>query len=120
VIKAHDFSEGGKQISLGGKPDEGDLTAEEVKIVDLVADSYGRLDATTLGKLTKTLNTQLGAQVWGQNRRASVDEDAYARLSESYQAFSRRLQDLDFANEQDWSEPIDDPHDYLRRELLGG
>ncbi len=120
VIKSHDFSEGGKQISLGGEPDEGDLTAEEIRVVDRVAESYGRLDATTLGKLTKTLNTQFDARAWGQNRRAAVDEDAYARLSDSYQAFSRRLQDLDFANEQDWSEPVDDPHEYLRRELLGG
>jgi len=115
-VSDHHFSEGGKQISLGGEPDD-DLTPEEMDIVDLVADSYGRLDALSLGKLTKSLNTHLDRRVWGKNHKAAIDEDAYARLSEGYQAFCRRLQDLELRNEEDWGQPIEDPYEYLRQKL---
>src|SRR3954471_284315 len=50
-ISPHSFSEGGKQISLAGEPDN-DLTEEELAIVDLVAEKYGRMDAGSLGRLT--------------------------------------------------------------------
>ena len=116
IIKGHSYSESGKQISLEGEPDEA-LSPEEEAIVDLVAETYGRLDAGTLGKLTKTLNTQFAPQAWGQNHKAAVDEDAYARLAEGYQAFAARLPYLDFSNREDWSEPIEDPGEYLRRTL---
>jgi uncharacterized phage-associated protein len=117
-ISPHSFSEGGKQISLAGEPDN-DLTEEELAIVDLVAEKYGRMDAGSLGRLTKALNTHFDSHVWGKNRRAAVDEDAYSRLADGYQAFCGRLPYLDFTNEEEWGEPIDDPHEYLRRKLGG-
>jgi len=117
-VDEHGYSEGGKQISLAGEPDDA-LSPEETAIVDLVADEYGRLDATSLGRLTKSMNTQLDARAWGKNHTAAIDEDAYARLSESYQAFCSRLPFLDLTNEEDWGEPIEDPVEYLRRELGG-
>jgi uncharacterized phage-associated protein len=118
-IKAHNFSEDGKEISLAGEPDENVLTPEEEEIVDHVADHYGRFDAPTLGRLTKSLNTHLDAGAWGKNHRAAVDEDAYSRLSSSYQAFCNQLPFLDLTDEENWGEPIDDPQEYLRRELGG-
>ena len=105
-------------ISLAGESDD-DLTEEELAIVDLVAEKYGRMDAGSLGKLTKALNTHFDARVWGKNRRAAVDEDAYSRLSEGYQAFCERLPCLDFTREEEWGQPIDNPHEYLRRKLGG-
>ena len=116
-IRAHHLTEeGGKQISLGGEPDD-ELSPEEEAIVDLIAENYGRLDAKSLGRLTKSLNTQFDKRAWGNNQKAAVDEDAYARLAEGYQTFSRRLPTLNFADEKKWGEPIDDPYEYLRRKL---
>ncbi|HSK77321.1 MAG TPA: Panacea domain-containing protein [Thermoanaerobaculia bacterium] len=118
VIRDHNYSETGKQISVAGEPEE-DLTPEEEAIVDRVAEAYGGLDAASLGKLTKSLNTQFEARVWGKNQKALVDEDAFARLSDSYQSLYGRLPHLDFSDEKDWGEPITDPHEYLRRKLGG-
>lgn len=118
-ISKHSFSaEGGKQIALAGEPDD-DLNAEELAIVDWVAQSYGNLDAASLGRLTKSLNTHLDVNAWGKNRPAAMNDAAYARLSDGYQNFLARLPQLDFANRQDWGEPIDDPYDYVRRKLGG-
>jgi uncharacterized phage-associated protein len=118
-VTGHNLNEkGGKQISLGGVPDD-ELSPDEETIVDLVADNYGRLDADSLGRLTKTLNTHFDKRVWGKNQKAAVNEDAYARLSEGYQAFANRLQHLNFADEKKWGEPIDNPYEYLRRKLGG-
>jgi hypothetical protein len=115
-VTEHNFSEGGKQIAFVGEPDE-DLNSEEEAVVDLAANIFGHIDAASLGKLTKSLNTHFDARVWGNNHRASVDEDAYARLSESYQAFCGKLPYLDFSNEKDWGDPIVDPREYLRQKL---
>jgi hypothetical protein len=118
-VTAHRLTEeGGKQISLGGTPDD-ELSPEEETVVDLVADNYGGLDAKSLGRLTKTLNTHFDKRVWGNNQQAAVNEDAYARLAEGYQTFANRLQHLNFADEKKWGEPIDDPYEYLRRKLGG-
>jgi len=118
-VSEHRFSEGGKQICLAREMEKNILKPEEEAIVDYVAENYGAVDATSLGKLTKALNTQLDVRAWGKNHAASVDEDAYARLSRSYQAFANRLPDLDLKNEESWGEPIGDPRDYLRRALGG-
>jgi uncharacterized phage-associated protein len=121
TIKPHPFSEGGFQISLAQntEPDE-PLLAEEKAIVDHVANLYGRLDADSLGKLTKRINTEFDRQAWGRNHKAAVNEDAYARLAEGWQAFADKLPVLDFGDESKWGSPIDDPEEYFRRELLGG
>ena len=118
VIKSSNQFEGGKRIYLSGEPDE-TLTPEEEAIVDFVADSWGRYDAKALGRLTKALNTQLSASAWSRNQPATLGEDAFARLSSSWQAFSERLPALDFSDERHWGEPIGDPREYLRRELGG-
>jgi hypothetical protein len=119
IIEPHDFTETGVQIRLatGAEPDE-PLADEEETVVDQVAEAFGRLDADSLGKLTKRINTHLDRQVWGHNHRAAVDEDAYARLAEGWQAFAEKLGTLDFSDETLWGSPIDDPAEYLRRELL--
>lgn len=117
-VEEHDLSESGKRISLRSEPGEA-LSPEEIAIVDLVADTYGRLDAGSLGRLTKAMNTQLDTRSWGKNLPAGLDEDAYARLSDSYQHFHGKLPFLDFTKQEEWGEPIDDPHEYLTRELGG-
>jgi uncharacterized phage-associated protein len=116
VIREQNQFEGGKLISLAGEPDD-ELSPEEESVVDFVAESWGRLDADSLGRLTKSLNTQFDVSVWGKNLPALVDEDSYARLSPGWQAFCEKLHFLDPADESKWGEPIDDPRGYLRRHL---
>ncbi|HEY2739444.1 MAG TPA: type II toxin-antitoxin system antitoxin SocA domain-containing protein [Thermoanaerobaculia bacterium] len=117
VVEPHDYSEGGQQVRLRaqGQPDL--LSREEQAIVDAVAIRYGRLDAESLGKLTKRINTHMEPEAWGSNHAAAVDEDAYARLADGWQAFCELLPDLDLTDESQWGDPIDDPREYLRRTL---
>jgi uncharacterized phage-associated protein len=117
-VEEHDLSESVKKISLCDAPGVS-LSTEENAIVDLVADTYGRMDAGSLGRLTKSINPQMDARSWGKNLAAGLDEDAYARLSASYQHFSEKLPALDFRDQKDWGEPIRDPYEYLTRELGG-
>jgi uncharacterized phage-associated protein len=119
AIEPHDYSEGGQQIRLRAHPKPGLLGTDEEALVDAVAIRYGRLDADSLGKLTKRINTHLDAGAWGSNHAAAVDEDAYARLADGWQAFCELLPDLDLTDETQWGEPIDDPREHLRR-VLGG
>jgi uncharacterized phage-associated protein len=117
-IEPHDYSEGGQRIRLRAQ-NSVPLSREEEAIVDAVADRYGRLDAESLGKLTKRINTHLDPEAWGSNHMAAVDEDAYARLAAGWQAFCELLPELDFTDESLWGDAIDDPRGYLRRALGG-
>lgn len=116
IIKDSNQYPGGKRIYAGGEPDI-ELTPEQLEIVDVVADIWGGYDADRLGRLTKALNTHLGGEVWGDNRPAAVDADAFARLSAGWEAFNRRLPSLDFSDRRQWGESIEDPFEYIEREL---
>jgi hypothetical protein len=117
VFKNSNQYEGGKRIYVDGEPDV-ELTPQEADLVDLVADIWGGHSAENLGRLTKALNTHLKGDVWGRrNEPAALGEDAFARLSSGWQAFNRRLPSLDFSDRQHWGEPIEDPFEYLEREL---
>jgi uncharacterized phage-associated protein len=116
VVEAHNFSEGG-QLVKPGTASSSSLDEKEMRIVDEVARTFGRLDAGSLGFLTKALNTELSVDTWGSNQQASVNEDAFARLSKGWQSFARRLADLDLANRANWGDVIVDPSDYVQRAL---
>ena len=116
IIKGSNQHPGGKRIYLGGEPDV-ELTGEQLEIIDVVADIWGGYDAKRLGRFTKALNTHLDSDIWGANQPASIDEDAFARLAAGWEAFNRRLPSLDFADRRHWGEPIEDPAEYLEREL---
>ena len=118
VIKASNQYPGGRRIYACGKPDY-ELTPEETAVVDSVADSWGRYGAKALGVLTKALNTQLSPDVWGKNLPGTLGEDAFARLSDGWQAFYQRLPSLDFSDRRHWGEPIKDAAAYLDRALGG-
>jgi uncharacterized phage-associated protein len=107
-----DYDEGWT-ISLRGTPPDC-LTKDELRIVDLVADKYGRMSAQDLGILTKALNPDIPRDCWGSNSRPPINEDTYARLSESWQSLWRKLPDLDLTDESEWGEPIEDPDEYFR------
>ena len=116
-IEKHEYSEGGQKIELAGTP-QSILTDEEIEIVDFVADHYGNLPSEQLGILTKALNTEFAPEEWGENGRALVDENAYARLSEGWQDFYRCLPTLDLYDQSQWGDPIeDDPLDHLKQAL---
>lgn len=115
-IRPHQFSESGQQIELSG-PNPTRLSDDEREVVDFVADTYAGLDAGRLGTLTKSLNTHLDLEAWGSNQEAAVDEDAYARLSESWQRLYAQASDLDFADRAQWLETVDDPGEFVRKTL---
>lgn len=98
AVENHDYSEGGRQLRLKqGRMSP--LSPDELVVVDLVADEFGRLDASRLGLLTKSLNTHLRPEVWGSNHTPELGEDAYARLAAGWLRFFEALPSLD----------IDDP-----------
>lgn len=114
AVEDHDYSEGGRQVTLRTEPPrESTLDESERRVVDFVAQEYGKLDAGRLGLLTKSLNTHLGPDVWGSNHEPATGEDAYARLSESWYEFFERLPSLDLSDESQL-ETIDDPREHLR------
>lgn len=111
-FEPHRFSESGVQIELHGT-NTTCLHEEEEAVVDAVAEVYGQMDAARLGLLTKSLNIELDESDWGSNREAAVDEDAYARLSESWQALCSRMPNFDLSDRKNWGEPINGRKDYL-------
>ncbi len=92
----------------------GALSYQEQEVVDYVVDSYGEMDATGLGALTKALNTELEASEWGANLAAETGEDAYARLAPEWQSLYGKLQWIDLSDESKWGPPIDDVDEHLR------
>jgi uncharacterized phage-associated protein len=111
-IERPDYDEGWT-ITLQGAPAER-LSDDQIRIVDRVAEEYGRMSAQDLGALTKALNPGIPKERWGSNARPAFDEDTYARLSAGWQSLWRQLPDLDLTDETQWGEPIDDPDEYFR------
>ena len=61
---------------------------------------------------------EIAPEEWGSNRKAVVDENAYARLSEGWQEFYRCLPDLDLDDKSQWGDPIEDnPREHLKQAL---
>jgi hypothetical protein len=118
AIEPHNYSEGGLQIRLRSEVSP-DLSPDEQRVVDFVAEEYGRLDAASLGLLTKRLNSQLAPESWGSNQAAALDEDAFAKLSEGWQALAENLETLDITDRSLWGERIDNPREHLRKALGG-
>ena len=119
-LEKHAFSESGKRIALAGGPLHTRLTPKELEVVDFVAQEYGRMPVEQLGHLTKRLNTEVGPDGWGTNRRAAMDEDAYLRLSPDWQELCERIAGENLDDRSRWSEPIqENPKAHFRRALNG-
>lgn len=120
-VETHQYSESGKLISLAGDPGiAAILTAEEIAIVDFVAEEYGHIAPEQLGHLTKRLNTEMPAEAWGTNASALVNEDAFLRLSPEWQELCQRIGEADLDDRTKWGEPIGaDPAAYFARALNG-
>lgn len=116
-VEPYPYSEGGVLISLK-QENTTRLDDDEIEIVDHVAELYGEMDAGRLGSLTKALNTELAPDAWGSNHDAEVGEDAYARLSEGWQALYEKLPHLDLTDRNQWGKPIEDVDEYLK-DVLG-
>jgi uncharacterized phage-associated protein len=111
-VERPEFDEGWT-IKLAGKPSAG-LSPEELRVVDFVADRYGAMTVQDLGALTKALNPAIPRERWGSNTQPAINEDAFARLSESWQTLWRELPFLDLSDPSQWSEPIEDPDEHFR------
>jgi len=118
-VQSHQYSESGQRISLAKKPGKNQpLTAEELAVVDFVAETYGHLPFDELGLLTKRLNTEIPPEEWGSNRPAALDDETFLRLSPEWQSLSQRISDADLTDRSQWSAPINDnPREYFRRML---
>ncbi len=117
-VSKHPYSEGGKTIKLAGAPRLDPLTPEEVAVVDAVADLYGKMPPEALGYLTKQMNTEVAPEEWGSNQRASLEEDAYLRLSPEWQRLYNRINAEDLDDRSRWGAPInDDPMGHFLRAL---
>lgn len=116
---SHGFSEGGQMIELAEEARSSSLTPEETAVVDWVAEQYGRLGAAELGTLTKQMNLEIEPERWSssENPPAAVDEEAFARLSPSWQSFWQALPALSFDNASIPDEPIEDAEAYFRKAL---
>lgn len=112
AIEQPEYDEGWTIRLAGEVPDI--LVPQELEIVDFVAEKYGRLSVAELGALTKALNPEISLESWGSNTRAAVNEDAYARLSETWQSLWIQLPSLDLTDSSLWSEPIEDADEYCK------
>lgn len=95
AIEEIEYSEGSTWVKyLGSEPD---LTPAEIEIVDRVAREYGRLKQSSLGLLTKMMNTHIPK--WGSNMLADTSADAYEKLrSSAWQSACKSVSDIDFEN----------------------
>lgn len=79
-ITADEFSSA-RTIRLAGRSSiELVLTADEIEVIDFVADEYGDFDVQSLGALTKAMNGWAAPDQWGQNLPAHVNGEAYSQL----------------------------------------
>lgn len=111
-VEPHEFSESGSMLRLVGSPPAFDEA--ERAVVEHTAEHFGRLNAEDLGTLTKAMNIHLGPDAWGKNHRASIGDDAFARLSETSLRLHRLLPELDLEDRAKWGEPIGDPKAFAK------
>ncbi len=122
-VRAVPFSESGVKIALASEqtsaqPGEAPLEADEMAVIDFVAETYGSIPVEELGHLTKRLNTEIPQDGWGANHEAAVDEEAFIRLSPAWQSLCRRLSSENLDDRSRWSEPVnEDPMAYFLRAL---
>jgi len=114
----HAYSEGGRTVRLVGKPPRC-LSSDELAVVDYVAERWGSLTPSALGLLTKNMNSEVPADAWGKNRQAKVDQNAFGRLSEGWQAFCEAAPSLDLQDHSKWSPAVleDDLAEHFRQDL---
>lgn len=116
-VESHAYSEGGQQIQVVAPSTTRTLDARELAIVDLVAEAFSGLGASELGILTKSMNVEFDKAAWGENHEALVDEDAYARLSQSWQNLFQQAPSLDFSDSSQWGTEVVDVKGFVRSSL---
>jgi uncharacterized phage-associated protein len=120
-VESHPYSESGKRISLARTVDLSPvLNPEELRIIDFVAAEYGPIAPEQLGHLTKQLNTEMPAEAWGTNAGATINEDAFLRLSPAWQDLCQRILEENLDDRTKWSEPINaDPFSHFMQAVNG-
>jgi uncharacterized phage-associated protein len=99
------FSEERKLI-VDENPLDDALTADEKAVVDFVAAQFRVLNATDLGRMTKLMNPAISS--WGTNQRASIEADAFERMSDDYQAMAEQVAALTLEGLRRNFEPVTD------------
>lgn len=90
---------------------EADLSPEEQRIVDFVAEEYSFVTPTELGEMTKRMNPALRA--WGESRAADVGGDAYERMTPEYLEMSESVARVTLDQLRKSSRPVSSPEDVL-------
>ncbi len=75
-----------QKLVIDAEAEEPVLTPEEERIVDFVAQEFGKMRAGELGRLTKVMNPEISK--WRSNKRADIGAKAAERLSEDYRAMA--------------------------------
>jgi uncharacterized phage-associated protein len=98
-----------KKVVIDSEEPAAELTPEEQRIVDFVAQKFATLGAVQLGRMTKLMNPEISS--WGSNRAASVGADAYDRMDDGYQAMAEQAASLTLDDLRRDSVPVFDIED---------
>lgn len=93
-----------QRVVIDCKDSSSILSRDEKAIVRLVAREFGDIRAGELGRLTKRLNPHV--ERWGSNKKASIGEDAFDRLSDDYQEMARSVAKLTLDELRKTSKPV--------------
>lgn len=93
------------------EPSDVELSPEEQRIVDFVAEEYSFVRPTELGEMTKRMNPALRS--WGGNRAADVGGDAYERMTPEYLEMSESVARVTLDQLEKGSRPVSSPEDVI-------
>lgn len=99
------------RVDVASDAAEQELTEEERRIVDFVAEEYADVSAAELGQLTKLMNPAISS--WGGNRSADVSENAYERMSPEYLEMAEAVAGVTLEQLRRESRPVTDPEDVV-------
>ncbi len=81
-----------KKLVVNENSEDDVLTGDERAVVDIVAQEFSSMSATDLGRMTKIMNPEISS--WGTDRQASIEAEAFDRMSDDYQAMAEQVATL--------------------------
>lgn len=100
-----------KRLVIDADPAPDELTLDEQRIVDFVAEEFSTVRAMELGKITKFMNPEIPS--WGSNRAPGLGEDAYDRMNQDYLDMAEQVASLTLDRLRRESETVEDIEDVI-------
>jgi uncharacterized phage-associated protein len=97
-----------KRLVIDAEPGP-DLTPDEQRIVDFVAEEFTTVRAVDLGRITKLMNPDIPS--WGSSREPDLGEDAYDRMSQDYLDMAEAVAAVTLDRLRRESVPVEDIED---------